>query len=969
MTIHISRVRGLTTLPEALQHKVNDLWVGYCSACEAENLTPIDHPELKTVILRVWAYSEFVATLCVRSPEIINDLVRSGDLFIDYLPSGYNKRIYLALEAVGEFSSLSDALRLQRKREMLRIAFRDLAGWAGLLETLGDLSRFADACVQHANNKLHTWLCQSYGEPLGEESKKPQRLVVLGMGKLGAYELNFSSDIDLIFAYPEEGETSGERAISNSEFFVKLGRQLIRALDETTALGNVFRVDMRLRPFGESGPLAMGFEAMEGYYQTHGRDWERYAMIKARPLAGDVAAGEQLLEILRPFIYRRYLDFGAFEAIRDMKAMITQQVRRKGMEDNVKLGAGGIREVEFIGQVFQLIRGGRERDLQVQPILDVLALLEKKDYLPSYVVESLDVAYYFLRHTENRLQAYNDQQTHELPGQAAMKDALRASMGFGNWSDFLDQLKAHMTTVHDHFEQVFTAPQAESQVCDAQTGLHALWQGLWPEAQSAEYLSAMGFADGAEVNHLLSQLREGSSYRAMTKNGRDRMDVLMPMVLGAAVVMADPMATVARLIRIIEAVGRRSAYLALLVEYPMALSQLAKLSHASSWVSDFISKHPLVMDELLNPRVLYAPLTHDALAQELHNQLKGIDADDLEQQMEILRHFKQSNVLRVAAADVSNAIPLMVVSDYLTEISEVILTRVLAQVWDALVAKHGRPAVSSVGGPTPGFAIVAYGKMGGIELGYGSDLDLVFIYDTTAEEGYTLGDKPISNEVFFTRLGQRIIHMLSARTPSGVLYEVDMRLRPSGASGLLVTSLQAYQTYLQEDAWTWEHQALVRARFVAGDAQLAEGFKEVRSLVLSCSRPLEGLQVEVREMRERMRKELGSKTPGICDLKQDPGGIADIEFIVQYCVLRWSNDYPVLTQRTDNIRILACLGAIGVLSEHDAALLADAYKAYRAEVHRLTLQDLPAEVEVGSFSEYRQGVVEIWRKLMENSPN
>ncbi len=965
MTIKMDRVRGVKKLPDALQKKVESQWEDYCLACQDSNIEPIGHPELKNVMLRVWAYSDFVATLCVRSPKLFDELVRSGDLFIDYPSEAYNERLRGALENVNDFTPLSQALRVQRKREMLRIAFRDLAGWVALSETLDNLSRFADACIHQALIKLHAWLCRAHGEPLSENTNKPQSLVVLGMGKLGAYELNFSSDIDLIFAYRDEGETSGDHVISNHEFFTKLGRQLIRILDEVTALGRVFRVDMRLRPFGKSGPLVMSFEAMEAYYQTHGRDWERYAMIKARPVTGDEVAGQQLLNILRPFVYRRYLDFGAFEAIRDMKAMIRQQVQRKDMIDNVKLGAGGIREVEFIGQVFQLIRGGRDRDLQVQPILRVLAQLGKKGYLPDYVVSALCFAYHFLRHTENRLQAYSDQQVHELPQQSEAKMALLSAMGFEHWDDFVTQLHKHMSTVHEHFEQVFSAPQTEVQVCDAQTGLHALWQGIWPAEQSIDYLNTMGFADGAEVNRLLVQIREGLSYRAMSKSGRERMDILMPMVLGAAVATPDPMVTISRLVRIIESIGRRSAYLALLIEYPMALSQLAKLCHASAWIFEFISRHPLVMDELLNPRVLYAPLTRDALEKELSEQLTGVDGADLEQQMEILRHFKQSNVLRVAAADISKAIPLMVVSDYLTEIAEVILARVLKQVWSALVAKHGPPSVGEGSGETPGFAIIAYGKMGGIELGYGSDLDLVFIYDTSAEGGMTAGDYAMSNEEFFTRLGQRIIHMLSTRTPSGELYEVDMRLRPSGAAGLLVTSLRALETYLREDAWTWEHQALVRARCVAGDRHLAEGFSRVRAAILSQSRPQEKLQAEVREMRERMRKELACKTEGVYDLKQAPGGIADIEFIVQYCVLRWSNKYHSLTRWTDNIRILECLGRMGILPLNDVDLLAKAYREYRAEVHRLTLQGLAVQVRADCFIEHRQAVVNVWQKLME----
>lgn len=962
------KIKGATHLSDLLQGKATEKWAAYLSACAERDLAPVSQSEVVAALPRIFAYSEFVATLCLRHPDLLDDLVSSGDLFAPYDETGYELRIASGLEEVSDFNALSRQLRQHRKREMLRIAIRDLAGWADLVQTIGELSRFADACIEQSLNKVYAWMVRDFGVPLGAESGKPQTLVVLGMGKLGAYELNFSSDIDLIFAYPEQGQTNGPAAMSNEEFFTRLGRQLSRSLDEVTAYGQVFRVDMRLRPFGEAGALALGFDAMEEYYQVHGRDWERYALIKARPVAGDREAGKMLMEKLRPFVYRRYLDFGAFEAIREMKAMIMQQVRRKGMEENVKLGAGGIREVEFIGQVFQLIRGGRERELQVRPILQVLELLAQKDYLPAYVAQALREAYVFLRHAENRIQAYQDKQVHALPHDAQAQAALAAAMGFVDWTAFRTQLDKHMKTVHAHFEQVFSAPQVEASACDAQTGLHALWGGLWPEQQAVDYLSAMGFSDGAEVYRLLTQMRQGSTYRAMSSQGRERMDVLMPMMLGAAVTTPNPMATVVRLLRVVESIGRRSAYFALLTEHPMGLSQLARLCHASPWLADFIAKHPLVMDELLDPRALYAPLSKAGLTKELAAQFAHVDAQDLEQQMEILRHFKQSNVLKVAAADVAKTIPLMVVSDYLTEIAEVVLQRVLMEAWANLAIKHGAPqATASESNPTPGFAIVAYGKLGGIELGYGSDLDLVFIYDGAFDGGVTQGARPIENEVFFTRLGQRIIHMLATRTPGGVLYEVDMRLRPSGASGLLVTSLAAFSDYQQQSAWTWEHQALVRARFVAGDQTLGEGFNAVRAQVLAKARDPQTVQHEVREMRERMRGELGSKTKEGFDLKQDTGGIADIEFLVQYCVLRWAHEQAALTRWTDNIRILETLGNLGILLSSEASVLADAYRAYRAEVHRLTLQDRPARVDEQAFADFRAQVVQIWQKVMLTS--
>ncbi len=963
----ISVVKGL---PEDVQACVDDCWHAYEAAAIEAGVKPVRHKELRGVLNRVWASSDFVTKLCIRHPEMLSELMTSGDLFIDYQSNAYQDKIRLALAGVNDEIGLCEVLRLQRQREMLRIAWRDLAGWAGLTETVFSLSKLAEASLSNALDLLHRWLCDEYGTPVGQRSGESQSLVVLGMGKLGAHELNFSSDVDLVFAYPEEGETQGRRvSISNEEFFTKLGRRLIHAIDATTAQGFVFRVDMRLRPFGDSGPLVMSFDAIEEYYQSHGRDWERYAMVKARPVVGDPSVANALMSKLRPFVYRRYLDFGAFEALRDMKALIAQQVSRKGMENNVKLGPGGIREVEFIGQLFQLIRGGREPALQERRILVVLRILAERAYLPQYVTDQLAKAYIFLRHTENRLQAFGDRQTHRLPADELEQMRLAVAMGYDSWPSFRAALTNAMASVHSHFEQVFAAPQTEYGPTDQQSGLADVWLATGGQEQACELLRSAGFVEPDEVLRLLAPLRDGASYRALTQHGRERFDRFMPLLLGAVAVTAQPLLTLKRLIRVVESIGRRSAYFALLVEHPMALSQLAKLCAASPWISDFVAQHPLLLDELLDARTLYAPLERGALEQELKGALQSIGGDDLEQQMETLRNFTQSNLLRVAAADVFNVAPLMVVSDYLTEIAEVALGEVLAHAWQQLTHRHGVPLCKrGEHFESPGFAIIGYGKLGGIELGYGSDLDLVFLHDSEGDQELTAGPKRIDNAVFFARLGQRIIHMLSTRTPSGVLYDVDTRLRPSGASGLLVSSLASFADYQRHDAWTWEHQALVRARFIAGSEHIAEVFNRIRKEVLARKRDPVVLQQEVRDMRERMRSELGSRRAKAFDLKQDAGGIADIEFMVQYCVLRWAAHYPELLRWTDNIRLLDTLSDSGLMAAADATFLSDSYRAYRAEVHRLTLQEAPAKLSSEQFKAQRAEVVRIWRALMETPP-
>ncbi len=957
---------ALVGLPVDLRQHVEGLWQDFCVAdAVAAGLLAQDEALLQS-LCKVWACSEFVARACVRYPGMLSGLVRGGYLQADSEEARCRLRLDALLENVSDDNTLGIELRRFRREEMVRIAWCDIAGWAGLDETLRDLSTLAIACVEAALSRLHDWQSAELGMPIGEQSSQPQSLVVLGMGKLGAGELNYSSDIDLIFAYAEEGQTEGGRyALSNSEYFVRLGRRLINVLNQKTAEGFVFRVDMRLRPFGDAGPLAISFAAMENYYQVHGREWERYAMVKAAVIAGDQDAGAELMEILRPFVYRRYLDYGAFESLREMKQMIASEVQRKGMQDNIKLGPGGIREVEFIGQAYQLIRGGRDRGLQIRPIQKVLKLLAEMEYLPEYVVVGLQSAYVFLRQAENRLQAMHDQQTHSLPKNEIDRQRLALAMGHHDWQVFEPELRKRMAMVHDAFDQVFVAPQRE-QAAEQGSEFDALWAGTMTEEAAAGLLHKNNYQDSDEVRRLLQRLREGSAFRSLSSRGRERLDRLMPLLLGAVAAADEPELVLARVINLIEAIVRRTAYLALLVENPIALSQLVKLFAASPWIAKHLARYPVLLDELLDARSLYAPLNRAALEAELNLALEQV-GDDLEQQMEALRHFKQANVLRVAAADVMGAFPLMVVSDHLTEIAEVVLAQVVRIAYLHLVKKHGRPQCKGQDGELhePGFLVVAYGKLGGIELGYGSDLDLVFLQGNYASGGQTDGASPTDNMVFFARLGQRMIHIMTALTPAGVLYEVDSRLRPSGDAGMLVADMNAFAVYQENDAWTWEHQALVRARVVVGSAVLTQRFDIIRAKVLGCERDPQQLQADVFEMRQKMREVLSKANTGWFDLKQDPGGIADIEFMVQYLVLRWANQYPSLLKWTDNIRLLETLAAEGLLADADAQLLADAYRAYRAAVHRLALQESEVVVEHAQFADWRQGVTRIWRDLLE----
>ena len=950
-------------LPTFERERSIRLWDAYYMAAAEANVAALRHPELVRILDRVWAYSDFVAQHCIRHPDVMLNLQTSGDVFRAYAANEYRARLAVALSPVQNDQQLFSALRTLRGREMLRIAWRDLAGWAELSETLQELSELADACLVGALDILHAWHCAEFGTPIGSQSKCPQALTIICMGKLGASELNFSSDIDVMYAYPEEGETRGLRVTqSNEEFFNRLAGRLTQALAATTADGFVFRVDTRLRPFGDAGPLALSFDAMEEYYQLHGRDWERYALIKARVL--DDVQGPKLLTALHPFIYRRYLDFSAFEALRTMKGMIAQEVERRGLENNVKLGVGGIREIEFIAQAFQLIRGGRQPSLRTTKLLTALEQIGISGYLPTDVIQQLRAAYLFLRRTENRLQAWADQQTHSLPAEDAGRRRLAWSMGFDETESFERALRKHQELVQGHFDLVFAAPQASMPHAENSVFVSA-WQQANQVAQASEALRAGGFAAPSETAELLHQLRDSPTYRSLTPQGRERMDNLMPLLLTA--LKNRPIEVTQRLCRLIEAVARRTAYLALLVEYPMGLSQLIKLCSASPWIAKLLTAYPLLLDELLDSRTLYAPLLRGDLAQEIRQLLQTAGEGDLEQAMERLRQFKQSNVLRVAAADVAAAVPLMRVSDHLTDIAEVVLDKVLQLAWDYLCQRHGPPQCSVDGvSYQPGFAIIGYGKLGGIELGYGSDLDLVFLHDSQGEQQMTAGRKPIDNTVFFTRLGQRIIHLLNAHTPSGVLYEVDMRLRPSGASGLLVSNIESFEDYHINEAWAWEHQALVRARAVAGNSAVIECFNAIRHKALTQERDAQSLRREVNDMRLRMRAELASRQSGFFDLKHDQGGIVDIEFMVQYGVLLLAHNYPQLIRWSDTIRLLESLAETGFFSRGEAQFLADAFRSYRAKIHALTLQEQPHHVDETQFRDVRDKVLLSWHRIMDN---
>lgn len=974
-------------IPQPLIEDAKYKWSRFRASAKKRHITLPDRNDFIDQAHKVFVFSDFMAKACIRDPQILADLVQTKDLQRKYRPLTYRDRLQPSLAELikpplpvdiartriesiirQQISGLQPILRRFRMREMIRIGWRDLTGWADLTETMLDLSCLADACIDQSLTLLYDLFCTLFGTPTAKDGSR-QFLAVIGMGKLGGFELNFSSDVDLIFAYPETGHTRGKPApVGNDEFFARLCRALIRVLGEVTREGFVFRVDARLRPDGENGPIVVSFDSMEQYYQYQGREWERYAWIKARIVAGDKKAGEGLLKRLKPFIYRRYLDYGVFESLRDMKHNISLEVKRRGMDRNIKLGSGGIREIEFFGQIFQLLRGGVVPVLQQRPIQTVLQALGHENLISAQTCRDLSQAYDFLRMIENRLQEFSDQQTHTLPHDSLNRLRLAASMSFEDWKSFAVHLKHHRDTVHAHFESLLESGEVVAPVDDAEkdemSTLAGVWQDSIEPAQGQQLLQRAGFENPEDILGLLDNLKATPETRALSPTGRNRLDRLIPHVLQEVGRSGKPNLAMKHVVDLLQAIEQRTTYIALLLENPAALKHLVRLVSASSWIASYLTRHPVLLDELLDPRTLYVPTEKGLLQKELRQRLQRVAPDDLEYQIEELCIFKQINTLRAAAADVSGVLPLMRVSDYLSYIAEAVLDEVVELSLNHLIRKHGHPVCHlNQQSCDKGFSIIAYGKLGGLELSYSSDLDLVFLH--AGVRGLTQGGpNPIESSQFFARLGQRVIHILTTPTAAGVLYETDMRLRPSGSSGVLVSHYRAFREYQLTDAWTWEHQALLRARSILGDKQLIHWFKQTRREVLTRYRDKLDLKAKVVDMRNRLRKEQKSTGSNFFDLKQGHGGMVDIEFLVQYLILLSSHEYHKLVKWTDNVRLLNSLSRANILDEKTAYFLRMAYLIYRAYAHRLSLEEKPALVSRDKFQELRHAVIGLWKSYL-----
>jgi len=834
--------------------------------------------------------------------------------------------------------ALSARLRELRARVMLRLAARDLAGLAPLEEVTGTMTALAEVALAQALDFHRAAMVARHGRPLADGVEQP--MLIVGMGKLGGRELNVSSDIDLILLYPEDGETDGARPLANQEFFVRLGQRIIRMLNDVTADGQVFRVDMRLRPWGDAGALAASFDALEQYFVAHGREWERYAWIKARVVAGgDEASIAALEQLSRPFVFRKYLDYGTIAAVRALHAQIRREVMRRDLGDHIKLGPGGIREIEFIAQSFQLIRGGRDSALRVRPTLAVLQTLGAKHLIEPETLRELTEAYVFLRRLEHRLQYVDDAQTHRLPADEADRALIASSMGFADWPALQAELDRHRAAVTRRFEGVFADTEDEDSrfrpVCD----------GSLTDDEAAVQLSHCGFQDPHGVMERLRALRNSHRYQSLPGASHARLEALLPRLLEAVCRTATPDAALARCIDFIESISRRAAYLALLQESPQALARVAELLSSSPWAAAYLTRHPALLDELLDVRQLHMPSDWSEFLLDLRREMAAHEGDT-ERQMDLMRELHHAQVFRLLAQDLAGLLSVERLADHLSIAADLVLTVAVEECWKLVRQRHRE---------TPRIALIGYGKLGGKELGYASDLDLVYIYDD---------DHPAAPENY-ARLVQRITTWLSSHTAAGVLFETDLRLRPNGEAGLLVHSMAALRRYQTESAWVWEHQALTRARFCAGDAGLGALFEALRRDILTAPVDRAALRADVLAMRAKMAEGHPNRSD-LFDLKHDRGGMVDIEFIVQYLVLAYAPRHYELTANLGNIALLHMAGGLQLIPAALATTVADAYREYRRLQHKLRLNGAEyARVEAETVAEHIEATLALWRTVFE----
>jgi len=955
---------SIAQLPDALQEPAMN-WAQRMAVAQPGAFDRLAGTQDLDRLLRLIASSEFAGNVVLRQWQAIGDDFCHGMMSKPAKPSELDE--ILTSSDFSDVDGFKASLRRVRNRHLLRILWRDINATASIEDTLSDLSELADNLIEAARKFAEQRLSERFGI-LPTDDGCPAPLIVLAMGKLGGHELNFSSDVDLIFLYAEDGETNGKRVLSAHEYFTRMARQVVNLLDDVTEDGFVYRVDTRLRPFGDSGPPVVSFAALESYLLQHGRSWERYAYVKARVVgaASTSTIGDNLMqELISPFVYRRYLDYGVFESLRDMKALISAEGRRRELASNIKLGPGGIREIEFIVQSLQLVRGGNEPNLQSRGLQEVLPRLAMSRGLSASAVAELGSAYRFMRRLENFLQAIRDQQVHEIPASPDDQARVALAMDYSDWQSLEQELKTHRQNVTRHFARVAFRGREDPSDSDRENPFVTLWNTSADKEYWFNVLSNLNYDGAHQMAEALVGFANTGAVRQIDAVSGRRLARLIPALISELEQSTRQATTLRRMLNIISRILRRSAYVALLNENPAVLRRVIKLCENSAYLADEMGRFPALLDEILDPRLFSVTFGADHIRADLEQRLAVRGDLDSEQQVEILAQFQRATLFRVALADFSDELPIMKVSDRLTELAEIVVEHALSIAWRDVTAVHGEPGFTSGGRrQKAGFGVIAYGKLGGMELSYRSDLDLVFLHDSRGSEQHTDGKKPLENSMFFNRVLRRLVHFLTIQTGSGAMYEIDTRLRPSGRSGLLVTNLEGFERYQDENAWTWEHQALLRSRPVAGGAAVAREFERIRSETLRNRVRRDDLLQDVVSMRGKMRKQLDKSDAERFDLKQGRGGIGDIEFLVQYLVLRYAAERPAVIHYTDNIRQLGTLEAAACLNSEAAVGLQQVYKEYRLRLHRLALDERGSLVAADEFAEQRDFVIQVWEDVM-----
>lgn len=799
------------------------------------------------------------------------------------------------------------ALRRFRHRQFLRLLLREISGMARTEETMAAWSDFADAIILHALIYCQNELATRHGQPR-EANGSPAQLYALAMGKLGGGELNYSSDIDLIMLHSGAGYTDGDESVSNAQYYTRVVQQFIQLLQNVTEDGFVFRVDLRLRPNGDSGALVPSLAAMETYYQEQGRDWERYAMVKARLVGG---TSEWFHRLITPFTYRRYVDFSVIDSLRSMKSMIEREIQLNPRLDDIKRGMGGIREVEFIVQNVQLIRGGRIPSLRQQNALQALDAIHQEKLLPK--TAALKQAYLFLRKLENCLQSENDQQTHSLPRDSEKQAQIAYAMGYESWDSLIIRLRQYRRIISYLFHAVLhTDESQEDSTRLLMNQLTSLWQGHVETSMAVNLLASFGYQEPERCYQLIHAFRHAPRCRRLNQAARLRLDRFMVLLLRDLANVEHTGLVLLKVIHLLENIVGRSAYLALLTENVSALHEVIYWFAESPFITDLLVTYPFLLELLLGKIERWQPLSRVKLEQLLKQQLA--QCEDAEAQEDCLRQFKLTHWLLVARAEMRGYLNAVRAAEFLASLAEVILKQVVVLATQQLEVRY--PVIALV---AEKLAIIAYGKLGSREMNYTSDLDLVFLHSCSAE-----------HECLLIRLTQKIMHMLSARSQFGALYRVDTRLRPSGESGLLVSTLSAFVTYQQTHAWTWEHQALIRARIVFGDVKVRATFRHLKHFVLSINRSQPEIWQDVRVMREKIRQKMGDK-----GVKYAPGGLLDLEFWIQYLVL--VNPIPALNRYTHTLSLLRQLASHSVITPGQFRILQRAWRHYHHVLHQSVL--------------------------------